>query len=99
MTFESVPDELLAARDNIDEIDAALIDLLATRFKLTHQVGLLKASNQLDAVDANREAQKLEKLRALCGESNINPELVTELFTKIMEEVVRNHRQIREGHS
>lgn len=97
MTLESVPDELLAARDNIDEIDAALIDLLATRFKLTHQVGLLKASNKLDAIDANREAQKLEKLRSLCKETNVNPDLVTELFIKIMEEVVRNHRQIREN--
>jgi chorismate mutase len=56
----------------------------------------LKASQALEPVDANREAEKLAELSALCEKYNLNPALVTELFSKIMAEVVKNHRQLRE---
>lgn len=95
MASESVPAELLEVREKIDLIDRQLIALLGERFTLTHQVGLLKASRALEAVDATREAEKLAELSALCEEYNLNPELVTELFSKIMEEVVKNHRELR----
>ena len=96
MASESIPAELLEVRKKIDLIDSELISLLAERFALTHLVGILKASNELDALDAGREAQKLDDLRALCLEHDLNPDLVTELFTRIMEEVVKNHRQLRD---
>jgi len=73
-----------------------LLELLAERFALTHQVGLLKANLELEAVDTVREAQKLANLRALCEEYELNPDFVTVLFTSIMEEVVRNHRRLQE---
>jgi chorismate mutase len=98
MTAESVPAELLEIRDKIDQIDRELVQLLARRFALTHRVGMLKASRALDAVDAGREARKLDALRVLCAENKLNPELVTELFTKIMAEAVHNHNQIRAQH-
>lgn len=96
MTSESIPAELLEVRKKIDLVDAELISLLAERFVLTHQVGMLKASNELDAVDAVREAEKLDNLRSLCLEHDLNPDLITELFTRIMEEVVNNHQQLRD---
>lgn len=98
MAAESVPAELLEIRNKIDQIDRELVQLLAQRFGFTHHVGMLKASNALPAIDAGREAQKLAALRALCKENGLNPELVTELFTKIMAAAVRNHDQIRAQH-
>ncbi|HAT28073.1 MAG TPA: chorismate mutase [Gammaproteobacteria bacterium] len=98
MTADSVAAELLEIRGRIDQIDRDLLQLLAQRFDLTHHVGRLKASNALDPVDAGREAQKLEALRALCADNGLNPELVTEIFIKIMAEAVRNHNQIRQQH-
>ena len=96
MTLQSPPAELLAAREQIDIIDRELVELLGKRFESTHQVGLLKASQALEPVDATREAEKLAELRALCEQYNLNPALVTELFSRIMAEVVKNHRQLRE---
>lgn len=96
MTSQSIPTELLEVRKKIDAIDNDLLELLERRFALTHQVGLLKASKALAAVDATRESEKLAELTALCKKHRLNPTLVTELFSKIMEEVVRNHRQLRE---
>jgi len=94
MTSSSIPAELITARQEIDRIDRELIDLLAERFAQTHKVGLLKAANSLKAVDADREAQKLADLRQLCEAKGLNAELVAGLFTRIMEEVVKNHRDL-----
>ena len=99
MESESVPAELLAVREKIDQIDHQIITLLAQRFELTHRVGMLKASLALEALDAQREAAKLAEIRALCEEHDLNPDLVTELFTQIMEEVVSNHNRLRDQRS
>lgn len=99
MDPESVPAELLEVREKIDQTDHQIIQLLAHRFELTHRIGKLKATHALDALDSNREAEKLAEIQALCEENGLNPALVTELFTTIMEEVVRNHNRLREEHS
>ncbi|GAB5499230.1 MAG: hypothetical protein PsegKO_15410 [Pseudohongiellaceae bacterium] len=96
MDPESVPAELLEARNKIDQIDSQIIKLLAARFEYTHRIGTLKAAHSLEALDSNREAEKLAEIRALCVENGLNPELVSDLFTQIMEEVVRNHNRLRD---
>jgi monofunctional chorismate mutase len=67
------PDELLRLRDSIDNIDAALIYLLAERFKCTQQVGRLKARIGLPASDPGREAQQVARLRALAEGARGDP--------------------------
>ena len=95
MSTGNVPAELLKVRAKIDQLDRKLVELLAIRFALTQKVGLIKANKELEAFDADREAQKLAELRSLCEEHHLNPELITKLFTSIMEEVVCNHRRLR----
>ena len=95
MTDAPIPQQLLDAREKIDSIDRRLVELLAERFVLTEEVGQLKASNALTAVDPKREAEKLDTLRSLAQESGINPDLVNLIFSEIMAEVVKNHNRIR----
>jgi chorismate mutase len=95
MTEESVPTQLLEVREQIDKVDHQLILLLAQRFTLTRQVGELKADRKLSAVDPQREAGKLAAIRELCQEHQLNPELVSSIFSQIMAEVVKNHRRIQ----
>ena len=47
--------ELKALRSSIDNIDAALVHMLAERFKCTQKVGVLKATNDLPPADPARE--------------------------------------------
>lgn len=94
MTSSSIPAELLEARREIDRIDRELVSLLAARFEQTHKVGILKASLALQAVDAERESQKIAELRKLCEANGLDTDLVTELFTRIMQEVVKKHREV-----
>lgn len=96
MTAESIPAELLEARREIDEVDRNIVLLLAKRFAVTKRVGQLKATNKLAVVDPNREARKLEGIRSLCKQHDLNCEMVADLFVQIMAEAVRNHRLAQE---
>ena len=94
MTNQLANKQLLEARQKIDEIDSKLIETLDERFRLTWDVGLLKAKNKLDPLDKVREAEKLAKLRSLCNKNTLNPDFIEEIFSRIMEEVVKNHQSI-----
>ena len=59
--------ELLRLRGSIDNMDAALVHLLAERFKVTQQVGELKARHGLPPADPAREAEQIARLRALAA--------------------------------
>ena len=56
--MSSPMDELLRLRASIDNLDAVLLHTLAERFKLTKQVGVLKAENALPPSDKQREAEQ-----------------------------------------
>ncbi|BDZ43992.1 hypothetical protein GCM10025865_32910 [Paraoerskovia sediminicola] len=60
-----VPDEILRLRGSIDNVDAALMHLLAERFKFTRRVGELKAEAGLPAADLGREAAQIARLGAI----------------------------------
>jgi len=92
MQSQQVPDELLNLRTQIDRIDEEMLNLLAERFRVTAQVGELKAKNGLESVDPVREQEKLERLRALAEARSLNSEFILDLFQTIFDEVVKNHR-------
>ena len=92
---DTIPGELLAIRQRIDDIDRGIVELLRERFALTHEVGLLKASRELNALDTRREEEKLNALAALSEANQLDPNLVRDLFRRIMDEVVRNHERLR----
>jgi chorismate mutase len=97
MSEQEIPAELQEIRKQIDDIDDRLLRLLAERFQLTHTVGLIKAKQNLNSFDSSREAEKITRLRERCDSLEIDPNLVEELFTRIMQEVVKNHDRLRQA--
>ncbi|MDR0285424.1 MAG: chorismate mutase [Propionibacteriaceae bacterium] len=93
----AVPQALADARSSIDNLDAALVHLLAERFKITQRVGELKARLDLPPADPAREAEQVRRLRTLAEASQLDPEFAEKVITFIMTEVVRHHVQIRDG--
>ncbi|HRA04706.1 chorismate mutase [Tessaracoccus sp. G1721] len=89
--------ELKRLRGSIDNMDSALIHLLAERFKVTQRVGELKARAGLPAADTVREAQQIARLRALAVDADLDPELAEKFLTFIVAEVVRHHDKIARG--
>lgn len=92
-----VPAELLRLRSSIDNIDAALVHLLAERFKCTQQVGRLKAEQQLPAADPAREERQISRLRVLADEAGLDPVFAEKFLNFIIAEVIHHHEQIASG--
>ena len=91
---DAVQAELLRLRDSIDNMDAALVHLLAERFKITQQVGVLKAEHGLPPADPEREAQQIARLRALAAQARLDPEFAEKFLTFVVAEVVRHHEAL-----
>ena len=82
-------------RRSIDNIDAALIHILAERFRITQAVGEYKAANHLPPADPARETTQIARLRALAVEADLDPEFSEALLRFIIDEVIRHHRKAR----
>ena len=87
--------DLKRYRDSIDNLDAALIHLLAERFKLTQEVGAYKAKHKMPAADPEREKQQIARLRKLAAEAHLDPDFAEKLLNFIISEVIRHHNAIR----
>ncbi|WP_150307607.1 chorismate mutase [Planctomonas psychrotolerans] len=90
-------DELTDIRRSIDNIDAALVHLLAERFKFTQQVGRLKAAHGLPPADPDRERMQIHRLRSLAEESRLDPAFAEKFLNFIVAEVIHHHEQIAGG--
>ena len=91
-TTPSDPD-LARYRDSIDNIDAALVFMLAERFKVTQAVGEHKARSHLPPADPGREERQIERLRQLAKDAKLDPDF-TEKFLRFIIEVIRHHQRI-----
>jgi chorismate mutase len=86
--------ELLRLRESIDNIDAALIHLLAERFKCTQAVGEYKAAHNLPPADPSREAAQIARLRKLAEDAKLDPDFAEKFLNFIVKEVIRHHEAI-----
>lgn len=89
--------ELAELRASIDNIDAALVHMLAERFKCTQRVGALKARYDMPSADPAREAQQIARLRALSQQANLDPDFAEKFLNFIITEVIRHHEAIRKA--
>lgn len=93
-------DEQLAKfRSSIDNIDAALVYLLAERFKVTQDVGRYKAAAGLPAADLEREERQVARLRTLAEQAGLDPVFSEKFLRFIVAEVIHHHQRIAEHES
>jgi chorismate mutase len=90
-----VTDETLNGyRQSIDNIDAALVFLLAERFKTTQAVGRYKARAGLPPADPSREEAQIARLRGLAKQADLDPEFSEKFLRFIIDEVIRHHARL-----
>jgi chorismate mutase len=97
MAPDDAPAELVALRRSIDNIDAALVHLLAERFKFTQQVGRLKAASGMPPSDPERERVQIDRLRALAEEAHLDPAFAEKWFNFVVAEVIHHHERLSTG--
>lgn len=91
----AIPEELAHARQTIDNIDAALIHMLAERFRCTQQVGYIKAVHDLPPADPTREAVQVERMRRLAEEAGLDPDFAEKFLAFMIAEVIHHHERIK----
>lgn len=97
MSDPGADQQLAEYRASIDNIDAALVHLLAERFKITKAVGRYKATVDLPPADPGREQVQLERLRDLAEQSGLDPAFTEKFLRFIVAEVIHHHQRIAEG--
>jgi len=92
---DALPEELVALRRSIDNIDAAIIHMLAERFRCTQQVGELKARLSMPPADPAREAEQVARLRRLAEGARLDPAFAEKFLAFVIREVIHHHESIR----
>jgi chorismate mutase len=93
---QTATDPVLAGyRASIDNIDAALIHILAERFRITKAVGAYKAHSQLPASDPGREERQIVRLRKLAEDAQLDPDFGEKFLRFIIDEVIRHHEKAK----
>lgn len=92
---EGTDPRLTSYRQSIDNIDAALIHLLAERFKITQAVGEYKATHDLPPADPSREERQIARMRALATSAQLDPEFSEKFLRFVIDEVIHHHERIR----
>ena len=98
MTDPKVKEQLGQYRQSIDNIDAALIHMLAERFRCTKEVGILKARYDLPPADPAREEYQIERLRRLAQDAHLDPDFAEKFLNFVIKEVIRHHEAIAAEH-
>ncbi|AJY45773.1 chorismate mutase [Martelella endophytica] len=99
MTDTEIRQQLAQYRQSIDNLDAALVHVLAERFRCTKAVGHLKAQHDLPPADPAREEQQITRLRTLAKNADLDPDFAEKFLNFIIREVIRHHEQIAAEHS
>ena len=90
---ETTDQQLAAFRKSIDNIDAALIHILAERFRITQAVGEYKAKTDLPPSDPVREEAQIARLTDLAKQADLHPEFAKKFLAFIIQEVIQHHQE------
>ena len=88
-------EQLSEFRKSIDNFDAILIHTLAERFRITKEVGKLKASADFPPSDPKREEEQIDRLRRLAERADLDPDFAEKFLEFIIREVIQHHKQAR----
>ena len=82
-------------RSTIDRLDVIIVNALIERFSVTKRIGLLKAKNNIETYDSEREKAQVKTLEKLIEDSDLDKKFIVSLMKLITTESKRNHEQIK----
>ena len=94
-TAETVA-KIKALRQSIDNVDTAIVSLLAERFKYTTQVGVLKARAGFAPADYKREDYQIERLHRIAVAAGLDPDIAEMYREFVVTEAKKRHQRIAE---
>ena len=89
--------DLRDLRDNIDDIDTAIVRLLAERFRCTDAIGKLKAQHCLPSPDPGRKAEQVAHLRDQAALGKLGPDFAEKFLAFVSHELIRRYELLSRG--
>ncbi len=86
--------DLQEIREHLDRIDKTIVFMLAERMSLIPKVAEYKKTNGVERFQPEREKEIMQSKRALAEELNLNPDLVEDLFKRIILDAHRIEEKI-----
>ncbi|WP_376696768.1 prephenate dehydrogenase/arogenate dehydrogenase family protein [Wenzhouxiangella sp. EGI_FJ10305] len=87
--------QLKALRDELDGVDADLIELATRRQKLVSDIGRIKKSHGRQLRDFRREREVLDGVRRAAESKGLDPGLAEDLFQRLIEASLTRQEQER----
>ena len=87
-------DSLDNLRNEIDRLDESLVEILAQRFRVTHEIGQFKKMKNLPPVDPQREEAQTQKIKDLANKLGLSEAVALRVLRVIIDEVVNDHKKI-----
>ena len=82
-------------RSTIDRLDAIIVNALIERFSVTKRIGLIKAENNIEPHDEEREKEQVRTLEKLTRDSDLDNDFIVSLMRLITTESKKKHEQIK----
>ena len=89
--------EFLSYRKQIDDIDEALMELIAKRMEVSREMGELKREKGLTVFQPSRYNDTMERCAAYCNRTNLDAEAMKDIFEAIHSESIRQQLRIVNG--
>ena len=89
--------KIKALRQSIDNVDTAIVSLLAERFKYTSQVGVLKARAGFAPADYKREDYQIERLHRIAVGAGLDPDIAEMYREFVVTEAKKRHQRIADA--
>lgn len=86
--------KIKALRQSIDNVDTAIVSLLAERFKFTSEVGVLKAQAGFAPADWKREDAQIKRLHRVAQEAGLDPQIAEMYREFVVTEAKKRHQRI-----
>ena len=82
-------------RSTIDRLDVIIVNALMERFSVTKRIGLIKAKNNIETYDSEREETQVKTLEKLIQDSDLDKKFIVNLMKLITTESKKNHELIK----
>ncbi len=93
--LEDAANKIFELRRSIDNIDGAVIALLAERFKNTHRIGELKAEAGFAPADSKREKDQVKRLLDLADLAGLDSSIALQYHEFVVTEAKKRHQQMQ----
>lgn len=84
-------------RQSIDNVDTAIVSLLAERFKYTAEVGVLKAQAGFAPEDRERENRQAARLKEVAVNAGLDPNIEENYREFVVTEAKKRHQRIADA--